>query len=358
MKVLFIKGDDISNVRLSKFLHYFKAKGSPALFWGWDRQGRNPQEKDAAACSYLLKGGGFGGRKLILYYPIWMLVVFLKALVYDFKGITVIAVNFDSAFPVYLASRLRGFKYIYEIRDEFALSYAFPAPVKRLIQRIDRRIMRNARFVIHVDHNRVTYSRCRYVVIENSPTDAIQEETRDYHELTRTFAVIGNISAGRGIEPIAVFAEHNPGVKVLLVGKFYDERLKKRLTALRNVEYHDYMPQSELFKLLRKCCAIFSLYNPALEINRLAASNKVYDAMMLGIPVITNKEVVNSKFIEEQRIGLVIDYDYDETWKALEADNFLEKAKETGKRGRALYLREYQFDRLLDNRLLPLLEEQ
>lgn len=113
------------------------------------------------------------------------------------------------------------------------------------------------------------------------------------------------------------------------------------------------MPQEKLFELMLSCCAIFSLYNPAIEINKLAASNKVYDAMMLGIPVITNKEVINSKFILENKIGFVINYECDATWDILINDNFLDMCKTLGKNGRKLYLKDYLFGNLVKNRLLP-----
>lgn len=69
--------------------------------------------------------------------------------------------------------------------------------------------------------------------------------------------------------------------------------------------YYDRMPQAELFDKLIDCCGIFSLYDPKLEINRLAASNKVYDAMMLGIPVITNPEVTNSVLLKNMGLALL-----------------------------------------------------
>ena len=112
------------------------------------------------------------------------------------------------------------------------------------------------------------------------------------------------------------------------------------------------MPQEQLFELMLSCCAIFSLYNPILEINKFAASNKVYDSMMLGIPVITNKEVANSKIISEKRIGIIVDYQYNETWDILKEKNILQKCKELGSNGRQLYLEEYVFDELVNKRLV------
>ena len=167
------------------------------------------------------------------------------------------------------------------------------------------------------------------------------------------YAVIGNISQTRGIDQIYKFASLNEHVSILLVGKFYSEELKSLLLSLHNIEYHEFMPQHELFSLMESCCGIFSLYDPCIEINRLAASNKVYDAMMLGIPVITNKEVINSEYIRKVGCGVVLDYQYNESWKCLAEPTFLELAQQMGTKGRNLYLQEYQFSKMVENRLLP-----
>lgn len=359
MEILFIKGDDVSNVRLAKYIRCLTNLGHDVTFLGWKRISTQKSDINTDKCRYLLYGGGFGSRKLLLLYPIWMIKVFFAILfANNLKNKKIIAVNFDSALPTFLACKLRQLPFVYEIHDEFALSYRFPSVVKRCIRIFDHIIMRNSAFVIHVDVNRITYKKCRYIVIENSPEDYWKGNVRPYDNLTNTFAVIGNISQTRGIDQIYEFAKLNNDVKILLVGKFYDLKLKDMLLQLDNIEYHDYMPQDRLFKLMEKCCAIFSLYDPALEINRLAASNKVYDAMMMGIPVITNKDVINSKFIKEKEVGFVINYHYDDTWGELTSPKFIEYAVRMGRNGRKLYLDEYQFSKMTQNRLIPMLEQQ
>ena len=356
MKILFVKGDTVKNVRLSKFLRFFRARCIPVCFWGWDRSNTNASSNDLDEIKYLLSGGGFGGKKLALYYPLWMLKVLWHSLFSkSIKEYKVIAVNFDSALPIYLASRIRGFSYIYEIRDEFALSYNFRPSIKRIIRRIDHVLMRKAQFVIHVDANRVTYTKCNYIIIENSPEDYFKGDNRSYENLKLQFAVIGNMTETRGIDQIFKFAKDHSNVSILLVGNFHDEELKNSLCSLNNVEYHEFMPQQKLFSLMGQCCGIFSLFDPCLEINRLAASNKVYDAMMLGIPVITNKEVQNSDFIDKMGCGCIINYKYDDSWNRLAESSFLDEAKMMGSRGREVYLKRYQFDKLVEEHLLPLL---
>lgn len=353
MKLLFIKGDNALNVRMAKYFDFFGKRGDQCLFWGWDRDKSSPINEYVSRTTYLLSGGGFGGKKLLLYYPIWMIILFFKVLLTKNQHAIIVVVNFDAALPVYIASLFRRIPYIYEVHDEFAISYHLPSAIKKVIRILDHAIMRKSDFVIHVDSNRVNYSECRSIVLENSPADTIQQVERDYAEVENIFAVIGNISTGRGINSIRKFAYENPTIRILLVGKFYDPALKTSLLNLPNIEYQEYMPQDKLFSLLRTCSAIFSLYDPSLEVNRLAASNKVYDAMMLGIPVITNPEVINSRFIKEEEIGIIVDYEYNETWDVLVRPDFIDIARKLGRNGRKLYLNRYRFDKLIEQRLLP-----
>jgi hypothetical protein len=271
------------------------------------------------------------------------------------KGKIIIAIDFDSALPVYCASKFKKLEYIYEVYDDFALRYNFPSSVKKFVHKKDTKIMKNSKCVIHVDANRVSYKDCKWIIIENTPNDYWRGEVRPYDNLKHKFAIIGYFSDARGMEQIYKFAKENLDIQFLLVGRFTSDKMKEDFLVLPNVESHDLMPQMQLFDLMKNCCGIFSLYNPGLEINRYAASNKVYDAMMMGIPVITNKEVINSAFIKEMGFGLVVDYEYGDSWKQLTDDSFPESAKKFGVKGRELYLKEYRFDTLVENRFLPVL---
>ena len=351
--ILYIKGSSSRDVRLRKFLYYFINNNMKVSFWGWDRNCEN-QMIDGVSTKYIHHGGSRSKKQAMINYLIWMIKLFFKLLfTKNLKKYNIIAINFDSCFPIYVISKIRKIKFFYEVYDEFALSYNFSSRIKNVIRKLDHKIMDQATKVIHVDSNRCLYDK-KYIIIENTPYDFLNGVERDYSQLERTFAIIGYFSPTRGLDQIYKFAKNNPQLNFLLVGVFANnEEYKEKFSNLNNVIRHDFMPQEKLFELMLSCCAIFSLYNPAIEINKLAASNKVYDAMMLGIPVITNKEVINSKFILENKIGFVINYECDATWDILINDNFLDMCKTLGKNGRKLYLKDYLFGNLVKNRLLP-----
>ena len=355
--LLYIKGSSSKDVRLRKFLNYFVNNNADVSFFGWDRSDEN-DIFFGVKTNYIHRKGCKSKKQTIFNYVVWMIKLFIKLLfTKNLKQYNIIAINFDSCFPMFLVSKLKNVSYYYEIYDEFALSYNFPSKLKSLIKILDSKMTARAKRVILVDSNRCKLLDNKSIIIENTPYDFLGGKERNYSTIERTFAIIGYFSTIRGMDQIYLFAKENQNFKFLLAGVFANnEEYEKKFITLQNVTKYDFMPQEQLFKLMTSCCAIFSLYNPKIEINKLAASNKVYDAMMLGIPVITNKEVINSKFILEKKIGIVVDYQYNKTWDVLKDIDLIEKCKELGSNGRRLYLNEYIFDRLVKNRLVPELD--
>ena len=177
--IIYIKGSDIYDVRLQKFLKFFVERRSALSFWGWTRLKEN-KTMQGVTVEYLLAGGGYGKRKkLFFYYFLWVFLVFVKCLRTNLKDVMVIAIDFDSALPVYLASKMKKINFFYEVYDDFALRYKFPGFVKRIVHRIDTNIMKKSMCVIHVDANRVLFKECNWIVIENTPTDIFEGKHRN-----------------------------------------------------------------------------------------------------------------------------------------------------------------------------------
>lgn len=352
--ILYIKSSSLVDVRINKFYNFFKSKDEYIVnFWGWNRCNKKMNNDDANV-KHILNGIFIN---LPVSYCIFMIVLFFRMLFVDKRKYkNIICINFETALPIYLASQIRGYKFIYEIYDEFSKSYSFPNWLKHWLEKIDLKIMDRANYVIHVDENRIIGpEKNKTIVIENTPLDYWKGQERDYVNVKHKFAIIGFFSGARGMEQIYKFAKTNSSIQFFLAGRFTDESMKNDFLRLLNVEFHDFIPQERLFNMIEDCCAIFSLYNPKLEINRYAASNKVYDAMMMGIPVITNREVINSQYIAATGCGVVVNYEYDFSWSLLEKKTFLQQAFSMGEKGRKLYLDKYRFERLVSAKLLPIL---
>lgn len=356
MKILMLSQAGYGDVRIKKLSKYFREKELYVEFVGWNRtKGKIPPNPIFDKISTVQTGGGFGTK----YLPILYLVFFFRLFVFllfkkELSSYIIYATNFETAISVWMVSKFRKVKYIYDIFDEFAISNNFPTIITKFIRRTDAKIRKSSAFYIHVDENRLSeIDSDNYIIIYNSPVDVKKNSEVPNYE--NSFAVTGWLNNTRGLLSIYEFAKENPQIKFIVAGEFNQKEYEEMFLSLSNVVYHHFMPQHELFKLICNCRGIFSLYDNSIPINRLAASNKLYDAMMLSIPVIVNKELVAAEFVKRNLIGYIVNYDFDKSWANLSSFNKYE-AEVLGTNGRKLYLSKYEFNMMLDKELWPRLQ--
>ena len=355
MDILFVFSGSFDSVRLIKFSKYLKSKGCCLSYIGWARYHKKlPNNYLYDNIKTILHGGGDATWVIPLMYVIWILKLFI--IILFCKNINkriIIAVNFESAFAIWLVSKFRKVYYVYDIWDELAISHNFPKIIKSILRFLDKMIRKSAYLYIHVDKTRysdIDRGNENSIIIYNSPEDYYKkEENIDYKN---KFAVTGWLNKTRGIQSIYNFALDNPEICFVIAGHFNQKEFEDKFLKLPNVDYHDFMSQEELFALIKDCRGIFSLYDPSIEINRLAASNKLYDAMMLSIPAIVNRGILAENFVKHENIGYVINYSYDDSWKVL-CDFNPQVINNFGKNGRAIYKNRLEFNMMLDSILYP-----
>lgn len=355
--IIFLYPANINSVRLQKIAFYLSEKQYKISYIGWNRYRKNIlKDKKFSSIKYLLNGGGDGAKILPYMYVIFIIKLFFYLLF--FKKISrqvFYAVNFETAFVMWAVSKFRKVHYIYDIWDEMAISHNFPLRVKKILRFFDKRMRTNADFYIHVDESRVSdIDSNNYIVIYNSPRDFYcNEELKKHYE--DCFAVTGWLNNTRGLNSIFHFAKDNAQCKFIIIGEFIDKQVEQKFEELENVQFNHFMAQVDLFEKIKTCRGIFSLYDPSIEINKLAASNKLYDAMMMSTPVIVNNGILVAHFVQNNDIGYVVNYDYDDTWDVLKSFSSVDVA-EKGSKGRALYIGHYEFNKILDDKFMPRLK--
>ena len=357
-KLLVVFSSSPDSVRLFKETSFFKSKGFRLSYIGWCRNAKvfTPDARFETITT-IMNGGG-SSLKLL---P-WKYICYIIRLIFhlfhrkNLRDYTIFAVNFESAFAVWIVSHFRSVNYIYDIWDEFAISHSFPRFLVYIIRQIDKKIREKASFYIHVDENRISEIDCdKHIIIYNSPLDFFEGKVIE-REYKNVFAVTGWLNETRGLQSIYEFAKSNPGIKFVVAGGFRQEEFRKKFLSLENVEYHSFMPQGQLFELIYDCRGIFSLYDTRIPINRLAASNKLYDAMMLGVPVIINKELEVADFVEKNNLGYIVDYEFNNSWQQLfQTDQYT--LKRYGDSGRKLYLERYEFSAMMEKVFMPAYEK-
>lgn len=361
-EIVFLYPANIDSVRLQKFAIFLKKEGFSLSYIGWNRYKANKlSDEKFDRIEYLCNGGGEGTKILPLIYVMFIVRLFLKLLFQrNLSDKIWFAINFETAFVMWLISKVRRVSFIYDIWDEFAISHKFPTFLKNVLKFFDDKIRKKAQFYIHVDENRysaIDKDNTNSVVIYNTPFDFFDGRTLRNDAYENSFAVTGWLNNTRGLDSIYRFAQNNKEITFYVVGEFIDKKMENHFLDLENVKYNHFLPQRKLFEIIKNCRGIFSLYDPSIEINKLAASNKLYDAMMLSIPVIVNTGIQAADFVKKEHIGYVVNYDYDESWGQLSIFD-VQKVKEKGEAGRNLYLSRYEFGSMLRARFLPLLKEK
>lgn len=358
MKTITVLGSSApTNVRWTKLASIFKAEGYPMEYIGWNRDDTNFEKDDTfLKMKTIQKGGGMGNKNLPFLYLLFIIKLFFYLLFYRGLGKKIIyAVNLDTAMAVWAVSFFRKVTFVYDIWDELAISHNFPKSIENIIRKLDKKVRKRANFYIHVDENRISeIDNDNYIIIYNSPFDVKKDDKLPDYE--NTFAVTGWLNKTRGLQSIMEFAKNNPHIKFIVAGEFIQDEYKQKYLELGNVEYHSFMPQEQLFDFIANCRGIFSLYDATIPINRLAASNKLYDAMMLSIPVIVNKEILAADFVNKNNIGYVVDYNYNESWDIIKEFN-LSETQEKGTRGRDKYLENFEFSSMVKKLLIPRIAE-
>lgn len=359
-KILFLFTGADNSLRLVKIATFLKQNGYSVSFIGWPRtKEKNNDPSLFEKSEAVIRGGGEANSKLPILYIIFIFKLFFKLLFR--KGLNdklIFCVNFETGFVTWLISYFRKITYCYDIWDELALSHNFPCLIVKILRYFDRKIRARSAFYIHVDESRLSSvddDLSNSIIIYNSPVDYYNNKF-ELHEHNDSFAITGWLNKTRGLNSLFEFAYNHPEYKFIVAGSFLQKEIGEKFHTLPNVEIHEFMPQSKLFDLISKCRGIFSLYDPSIPINRLAASNKLYDAMMLGIPVIVNNGLIAANVVNQHKVGFVVNYLYDQTWLTLiESDENI--ISEMGLNGRQLYLQKYEFNEMCKKVLLPKVDE-
>ncbi|MCS0404234.1 glycosyltransferase [Vibrio diabolicus] len=299
----------LARTRIFKLSQYLIGKNKEFSFWGWERViGESKEEiKHDFDRQYLISGGGYGGRLTYLYYFYWVFKVFFKTL-FD-KSDNYYCLGFESAFPVYMASKFRKLSYFYDDADRFSMIFGENA---RILRNIEQLVSKNS--TVHIVPNILRYPdfKCidKIMEVKNFPseTQLCLAETVEPKEIvkqkypyfnfdSKIVYVNGWISNVRGIDILHEVAKsliaNNENINFIVAGKV-DTDEGRRFIALDNVFYIGNLKNHEAISIYEICDYVFTYYRPDSKINLFAESNKWGDALVKKVKIIVNSEVITA----------------------------------------------------------------
>lgn len=354
--VVVVANCDDERPHLRKLLSLYGEVASRAEFVGWDRLKafRRVSRKGDVDYVYIQRGWGYSNARLALGIPLWVFRATVACL--RRRPDLIHAIDLDSALPAAIASLFSGVPFIYDIRDNYDLRYRYPPACKWLVRKVDGWVRGRSAGIIVVDEGRLDEGlrslRDKVQILYNCPPDVPILRSAE----ARPFTVYasGYLSSERGIGLLLDAADALPHIRVLLAGRFHDPSLERRALGHPRVDCRGWLPQRHALELCSEADAVFSFYDPSLEINRSAASNKWFDAMMAALPVITNSEVRRAAWVIQEDIGYVCPYDKDSLVCLLRRVVDDPCASVKGTNGRHLYETSYNWS-AMEARLLTLI---
>ena len=271
--------------------------------------------------------------------------------------------DFDTALAGYIGSRGRQLKLIYDIFDYYADAFGVPDVLKKLVIGLDTHVINHADGVIICSEQRKSQLRGarpgRLSVIHNSPRSElklIEVEHDTSHDHMR-IAYIGILNDGRLIpELLEIVSRHSEfELHIAGFGK-YEDLCADFAGSNDNITYYGRTEYAQTLEIESRCDVMTAVYDPSIRNHRYAAPNKFYEALMLGKPVIMCRGTGFADVVEDNEIGICIDYSEESLEKGLEyLSGNLERFRSRRNLERELYRKQYSWD-IMSERLRALYE--
>ena len=347
------------------------AAGYQVRALGWDRTAQLPElERREGIEIHRLSikadfGQGLGNLPQLLRWQ-WGLGIYLARHHDEFDLLH--ACDFDTILPALAAGCLWKKTVVYDVFDFYAEHLRrTPAWVKNLIRRFDLWALTRADGVILADDSRRAqiagaHPR-RETIIYNSPSDAgaaLAPEWEIHPPGSKLRLVyVGLFQVERGLfEMLDVMREH-PEWSLVMAGFGGDQdRIEALAERLPNVTCLGRVPYDRALRLSAAADVLFATYDPSIPNHRYSSPNKVFEAMMLGKPIVVARLTNMDKIIEENDCGLVVEYgsvdELERSLSRLAGDPLLRDR--LGAAGRRAYERQYGWSQQ-ERRLLDLYRE-
>ncbi len=266
------------------------------------------------------------------------------------KLIALHACDFDSGICAWRYCVKNGSKLIYDIYDYYVDAHNIPTLLERFVAHFENSIINSADItIICTEERREQIKDARpkkVIVIYNSP---------DIRELPCTeieydYVYCGTLIPQRLIGEILEEYPQHSKLRIAFGGygiyAFIAENLSEKYKCFH---FSGALKYTDVLTLEAKAAVLSAIYEPTIRNHRLCAPNKFYEALALGKPVIVCRGTGIDKIVEENGIGIVIDYDVDAFYNALsELLNDGELRREIGTRARELYVSKYCWSAMKD----------
>jgi glycosyltransferase involved in cell wall biosynthesis len=334
---------------------------------GWDRIGNynldkfqnemksNPGHISKTAVKILTVRAPFNRESLIsylpmvIYFPLFWIWVFLNLCKSRPKVIH--ACDLDAVLPCYFYKTLFRSKLVFDVFDRYAMTLIPPKfkALHSIVNLFEEFFSKHSDVLINISEEVLLTFRNKprhCVLIMNCPDDYWISKQKSKKDNLLTVVYTGAIwKKTRGLENIIAAIKDVANVELVLAGWYRHKEFLDEILQVPNVKYRGLLQPNEALALEASADVIIALYQPELLLYSVTLPNKLFEAMMCGVPLITN---VASKVVNEVEFGIIVEYDnIEEIKKAIVRlrDNTTLRHR-LGLNGRKAYLEKYSWSKM------------
>jgi glycosyltransferase involved in cell wall biosynthesis len=265
-----------------------------------------------------------------------------------------------------LLLKLRGKKVIWDVHEHYPNSildkYYISKPLRRIISKsfdlFERAAVRFFDYVIYTTPfvgARYQKMKVRSGRIENYPI--VELSNAFEREPQKKIVYLGGMSPIRGlvevIEAFSLVAKKHPDWELYLVGSFCPKSFEQELRDLAarrgvaaNVRFVAWVPYEEKERLSSQASMGIITYLPYSN-NTSCLPNKLFDYMLVGLPVIASNFPLYREIVEPDHCGLIVDPSQPEgIARAMEyLIEHPQEARQMGECGRRAVLEKYNWEK-------------
>lgn len=370
IEIVLVKSDPIMNLpsmRDQKIIRSLRKKYS-LLVLGWNREG-TPKDWDNYQSGFKLFSlkapygtAQYGALRLLAYFPFFWAWTFVKLCLYSPRCVH--ACDLGTVGPCYLYKILFRRKLVFDVFDRYAMAYIpanrniFFKTLYSLVNWLEENFARRSDVLINVsDEMLQTYGKrpknCSTIM--NCSEDHIINLSRAKSDGFRLLFT-GHIRAGRGLEILPDIVKDLKDTELIITGRVEDKKLLKKIDGISNIVYKGFLEQDKVLQLETSSDVMIALYDLNLQTqNKFVMGNKLFEAMMCGIPIITN---VAHEIVNETRCGIIVEYDNKEQIKEaiITLRDSPELRKRLGTNGRSAFLKKYNWN-IMEQKLFKIYDD-
>jgi glycosyltransferase involved in cell wall biosynthesis len=355
--IALVKADPIINQPAMRDQKIIKSLGKrySTLVLGWNRRGiEMPKEKVnryGVTFKFLNLRAPSGAPTLLPYLPFFWTWVIVK--LFWHKPKVVHACDLETMPPCYIYKKIfrDDRKLVFDVFDRHAMAYI---PLKNyffkklyiLTNSVEERLAEGADILISVSEELInTFQRKpkKCVPILNCAEDYHMEKLSNPDKHLK-LAFTGHIRRHRGVEVLTAAMKDVARVNLIVTGRVEDEELLNEIEKDSNIAYLGFLDHVRVLEMVMNSDAMVALYDlNANTQNRYVVGNKLFEAMMCGIPIITN---VATDIVNETQCGVIVDYDNLNQIKQeiINLRDNPELRKKLGNNGRNAFLQKYNWN--------------